>query len=471
MRFSFRVKLLSIVATSALAFCILVFVSIILTSQMVTETADIQKKYIPLLEYGPLIKIDFEKMQQGFQDSVAVQDLSALKDVLSKKEKLLSDLNLVNNVIDPNQIERIKKSINDYYIEAENISNRMIRGQTGLSFANAIKEMQEKRAELHRLIDESVTLDKSKLIYAFGSISKAHAANGRILIIVSIVCLILVTLFSLVLSRSVLRSFTNLSDGFKRFGQGEFSIPISIASHDELEDLATDANNMAKRIRGLLKELESFSYSVAHDLRAPLRGILGFSTIVLDEHKDDFSADTKEFIVRINNTAKRMGQLIDSLLNFSRLARKEIKKQDVNASEIAKNIISDLQSSNPTRKVKIEIENNITVQADPQLLQIVLVNLIGNAWKFTSKVADAKIIFGTSIQKNKKTCFVKDNGAGFDMQYANKLFGTFQRLHSNEEFEGTGIGLATVQSIIVRHGGEIWAESKPNEGATFYFSV
>ncbi len=219
------------------------------------------------------------------------------------------------------------------------------------------------------------------------------------------------------------------------------------------------------------KELEAFAYSVSHDLRAPLRSIDGFSQILLDEHKDKLNAQGKDFLNRVRNGAQKMSQLIDDILKLSKVTRSEMSIQKINLSSIANEIASSFQNSDPERKVKFTIHDSIVANVDKQLMQIVLENLIGNAWKFTSKLSAALIEFGVYQKEEKNIYYVSDNGAGFNMKYSNKLFGAFQRLHDSKEFDGTGIGLATVQRIIHRHGGKVWAKGEVGKGATFYFTL
>jgi PAS domain S-box-containing protein len=219
------------------------------------------------------------------------------------------------------------------------------------------------------------------------------------------------------------------------------------------------------------KELEAFSYSVSHDLRAPLRSIDGFSKILLEEYQYKVDAQGKNYLQRIRRAAQRMAQLIDDMLNLSRVSRGEMNTQQVNLSEIAKDVADNIFGNQPERKVEFIIQEGITVWGDGRLLRIILENLIGNAWKFTSKHPTARIEFGVQQQKGIPVYFVRDDGAGFEMNYAQKLFGAFQRLHTTEEFAGTGIGLATVQRIIHRHGGKVWAEGEVEKGATFYFTI
>lgn len=217
------------------------------------------------------------------------------------------------------------------------------------------------------------------------------------------------------------------------------------------------------------KELESFSYSVSHDLRAPLRGIDGFSQILLEEYGDKFNGESKDYLLRVRQASQRMGMLIDDLLSLSRVTRSEMSEQVVDMSSQAESIINELRKAQPNRLVDVIIEPGLTVKSDAHLLNIMLVNLLGNAWKFTGKHAKAKIEFGKMNRDGEEVFFVRDDGAGFDMAYVGKLFQPFQRLHGTSEFEGTGIGLATVQRVINRHGGVVWAEGAVEKGAVFYF--
>jgi PAS domain S-box-containing protein len=219
------------------------------------------------------------------------------------------------------------------------------------------------------------------------------------------------------------------------------------------------------------KELESFSYSVSHDLRAPLRSIDGFSLVLLEEYQDHVDAQGKNYLQRIRLATQRMAQLIDDMLNLSQVGRCEMDIQQVNLSEMVQKIADEHHCIQPNRNVDFIIQKGIVVQGDSRLLRIVLENLIGNAWKFTSKHPIAHIEFGMQQQERQKVYYVRDDGAGFDMNYAQKLFGAFSRLHTIKEFQGTGIGLATIKRIILRHGGKVWAEGEVEKGATIYFTI
>ncbi|HCR71489.1 MAG TPA: hypothetical protein DIW23_08610 [Anaerolineae bacterium] len=220
------------------------------------------------------------------------------------------------------------------------------------------------------------------------------------------------------------------------------------------------------------KELESFSYSVSHDLRAPLRAINGFGQALLSKYADTLDEQGVHYLNRIKENTHQMGQLIDDLLSLSRISRREMEKDNVNLSKLAFEIDENLRAQEPERQVLFEVEEQVEGLGDADLIKIALQNLISNAWKFTSSRASASIQIGVLPKQNEgKVFFVRDNGVGFDMTYANKLFGAFQRLHSTAEFPGTGIGLAIVQRIIHRHGGKVWAEAELEKGATFYFTL
>ncbi len=255
-------------------------------------------------------------------------------------------------------------------------------------------------------------------------------------------------------------------------------VAIDITARKEVEGMVNDLNSqLEQRVRertaeleAINQELEAFAYSVSHDLRAPLRGIRGFSDTLLERYGPQFDAQGRDFLKRICDASGQMDRLIEDLLKLSRASLSDLSRQPVDLSVIAEAIVADLRMVEPERKVTIVIEADLRTEGDERLLAVVIENLLRNAWKFTGKRADAKMEFGfTTIPE--RAFFVRDNGAGFDMAYADKLFGVFQRLHSVKEFSGTGVGLATVQRIVKRHGGRVWASGVVNGGATFYFTL
>ncbi len=219
------------------------------------------------------------------------------------------------------------------------------------------------------------------------------------------------------------------------------------------------------------KELEAFSYSVSHDLRAPLRHINGFSQALLEDYADRLDAEGRGYLQEVRGASQEMAQLIDDVLQLARVTRSEMRREVVNLSELARSVLAELRNGDAGREVNVRIEEGLMARGDKRLLRIVLANLLGNAWKFTSKRERPEIVFGHEQKDGEAIYFVRDDGAGFDMAFADKLYGAFQRLHSADEFEGTGVGLATVQRIVARHGGRLWAEGAVNRGATFYFTL
>ncbi len=226
-----------------------------------------------------------------------------------------------------------------------------------------------------------------------------------------------------------------------------------------------------RELRAANKELEAFSYSVSHDLRTPLRSIDGFSQALLEDYADKLDSTALEHLQRVRRAAQRMAALIDDMLNLSRVTRCELHREKLDLSAMAKLIAAELREAEPARRVEFVIESGLTAVGDPQLLRAAMENLLRNSWKYTSGHPTAQIEFGRSKEIDKHPFIIRDDGAGFDPRYADRLFGAFQRLHTAKEFPGTGVGLATVQRIIHRHGGEIWAEGAVEQGATFYFTL
>ncbi|MDV7338207.1 ATP-binding protein [Terasakiella sp. A23] len=219
------------------------------------------------------------------------------------------------------------------------------------------------------------------------------------------------------------------------------------------------------------KEMEAFTYSVSHDLRAPLRTISGFGNILHEEYGDKLDDQASHYLERVRTGASRMETLINDLLKLSRSTRGDLHRSDFNLSELVSEIVAEMKQDNPEREISVHISPDIEAYADKRFMRVVFENLLSNAWKYTQHTNDPKIFFGMTDKEGYQAYYIQDNGAGFDMAYANKLFAPFQRLHSARDFEGTGVGLATVQRVIHRHGGEVWANAKVNEGATFYFTL
>ncbi|MBA2693574.1 MAG: hypothetical protein H0U65_13975 [Rubrobacter sp.] len=244
------------------------------------------------------------------------------------------------------------------------------------------------------------------------------------------------------------------------------------ASRERAERASLELEEANRGLEAANRELEAFSYSVSHDLRAPLRSIEGFSQILVEDYGEALDKEGVGYLDRVKGASRRMSELIDDLLQLSRVTRAPMDSSDVNLSSLARVAMSELKREQPDREVETVVRQSPEARGDERLLRIVIENLLGNAWKFTSKnEGGARIEFGSTSKNGAPAYYVRDDGAGFEMDYAKKLFGAFQRLHTEDEFEGTGIGLATVARIVRRHGGEVWAEGEPGKGASFYFTL
>ena len=238
------------------------------------------------------------------------------------------------------------------------------------------------------------------------------------------------------------------------------------------EELETRVTARTAALAQANRELEAFSYSASHDLRAPLRSMAGFAEILHEDYGDRLDDAGRSHLQRIRKAAIRMGQLIDDLLQLARVSRADLSKASVNLSGLAQEVLDELASDSPGRSVKVSIQENLMAEADPILLRVALQNLMENAWKYSGQRPDAEIDFGARpMPDGKLAYYVRDNGSGFDMAHAARLFQPFVRLHSGEDYPGTGIGLATVARVIERHGGRVWAEAEKDQGATFFFTL
>lgn len=240
---------------------------------------------------------------------------------------------------------------------------------------------------------------------------------------------------------------------------------------DDLNESAKHIADVNRSLEAVNKELNAFNYSVSHDLRAPLRGIDGFSAALMEDYADRLDGDGKNYLERIRKATFNMNRLIDDLLSLSRVLQSDFYRQEFDLTAIVREVAEDIQQRTPLKNVVIEIEKGLTVKADQRLVQIAVTNLLDNAMKFAGKTEQPHIQFGVNRQGDQTVFFVRDNGVGFDMAYVDKIFDAFQRLHRSEDFPGTGIGLATVQRVIHRHGGRIWAQGEPGKGATFFFTL
>jgi light-regulated signal transduction histidine kinase (bacteriophytochrome) len=247
---------------------------------------------------------------------------------------------------------------------------------------------------------------------------------------------------------------------------------VAIENVQLYEDLERQVENRTRQLEDTNRELEAFSYSVSHDLQAPLRHMTSYVSLLLTEHLLSLDSEARDYLLRIEQASAHMAGLIQDLLRLARFVRVALEVKPVDLSRLARELTSALREKEPARLVQVDIEEGLEVEGDEALLRVLMENLLANAWKFTANRPKAIIDFRSSQQTDGSLAFsISDNGAGFDMRYASKLFTPFQRLHSPQDFSGTGVGLATAKRILHRHGGTIWAEAVPGEGATFFFTI
>jgi signal transduction histidine kinase len=334
---------------------------------------------------------------------------------------------------------------------------------------------------------------KSELTY-LEKVIRSYLMIAALVIIAGLLAALIISYF---LQQTISRRLLHLVNKMREVADtGNYSLRVATEGTDEIGILSKEFNSLLQQIDKMEsnlkeanidleqrveqrtaeletanKELESFSYSVSHDLKAPLRAINGFTDILVKKYADKIDDKGKEIANIIVTNAQKMGQLIQDLLEFSRIGRREMAMDNVSMDDIAGQVVDEIKAANADRDITLNVGKLPPAHGDKSLLTQVWVNLIANAFKYTGHKDKAEITIGSNTQDNEIVYFIKDNGAGFDMQYYDKLFRVFQRLHGADEFEGTGVGLAIVSRIIARHGGKVWAEGKPDEGATFYFSL
>ena len=392
-------------------------------------------------------------------------------------------------------LERVNNNLKGIKYNFSQLTEGYRNGQDRLSNKTTI-ELQERLISQMMLSSREAVSDSFKLNELThrereNVRQKSNMLTGFLISVLAVV----ITSISFLINRTISEPLRKLREGTEVVGSGNLAYRINMDTKDEIGQLSRSFDQMTERLKRVSvsrdelvkenikrrqmgnalkaanRELEAFSYSVSHDLRAPLRSIDGFSRALLEDYLDRLDEKGKDYLNRVCRASQRMGQLIDDMLILSRVVRAEMHYEEVDLSAMAREISSNLGNSRSEHRVEFIIQEGLTATGDARLLKMAMENLLGNAWKFTEKHSSAKIEFGAKRENGKQVFFVRDDGAGFDMAYVNKLFQPFQRLHELAEFSGTGVGLANVKRIIQRHGGDIWAEGAIERGAAFYFSI
>jgi len=396
---------------------------------------------------------------------------------------------------DPNERSIVNdiRQQNQYLQDAFSALVDLDRAPDGSATEAALSREVERRLVTQlMLISQDSVVDARRLAQiTTEKIRQSQRQTSRLLaLLVALIGIVMASHFVASLNQ-VLTPIKQLKLGVEAFTRGDFSFRTQVNVNNELGALSRAFDQMAERLEETVtalerktiqlletnRELESFSYSVSHDLRSPLRGIDGWGLALIEDYGEQLDATAHTYVERIRADTQRMGQLIDDLLQLARVTRAEIKHEPVDLSDLAQNLADRLKASQGERQIDFLIQPGLSTLGDPRLLEIALNNLLDNACKFTGKRTEAQIEFGETIADEpepgirRKVYFVRDNGVGFDMAHAQRLFGAFQRMHKASEFPGTGIGLATVQRVVHRHGGSVWADAQPDQGSTFYFTL
>ncbi len=483
MRWTIRGKLAVIVLSTAVLQAILVAVDLEQERRERASLAAIERDYLPLIDLGNDAQRRFTDLTRKLEDAASAQDLAAVEATRGDEAALIAELGHAPPIVPRDALLALDQAIDRWYLAATDVSRRLIRGESGLELTADIARMQAFQRQAQAGIQSTVVLDRGKLSSAFREVRRLISEAWLLRMLIRIGLVVLVLLLAVGLALQIVRSLGALAAGFERFGRGEFVTAVEVRGDDELSEVARLANRMAANLEDLNRklqarqaelervnhEIEAFNYSVSHDLRAPLRAIDGFSAAVVEDYAQALPPKGQDYLHRVRAAAQHMAELIDDILRLSRVTRAELRRSRVDVTEMARSIGEELARAAPERTVQLDVAPGLTVFADARMLRIALENLLSNAWKFTSKAARPRIEVGQRPEG--PGFFVKDNGAGFDMAYVDKLFTPFSRLHTTDEFPGTGIGLATVQRIIHRHGGQVSARAAVDRGATFFVEL
>ncbi len=418
------------------------------------------------------------EVRHGIQAGLAAEDIEMLNEVYAHGEEEMKQI-AEGTQTDDKTVSAILLNFSKYIKVARDAA--AFRASNAPTTPEVLETLHAFQIAQNNLLG-SLNQIRSENRAAMRKAIEATRRDSRIGVIifscVAFACMIGLALLTWIFLGQIHTSLTAISTGLKRFEKGDLLATIPNLGTHELGAVAQMANSMAMQLQrskndllNINRELEAFSYSVSHDLRQPLRAMHGFSMMLEEEYANALDDKARHYLARIKTASDRMSELVDGLLVLSRMTRSPLAITQVDLSELARHIADDLKTDNPSYTIHTTIENGLSVRADKRLMEVLLMNLMSNAWKFSSKVYPGVVEVGQTFLNGEHVFFVRDNGAGFNMAYAEKLFAPFQRLHAQSEYPGIGIGLATVERVVHRHGGRIWAEGHENKGAVFYFTL
>jgi len=488
-----RTKLISAYLGIAILFSCIGFYGIDYTARVGEHFKDLESDTIPSLialmdiiaatRQASIKALEYHK--QGNPEDRA-KTLEAVQKIIIGLDSYKSTM--VNQA--PAQAQHLYGKIDNFVLKIkEYLANTDTKAASIKTIFDLEKQIHDVRRELIHALYPLIDTERQEFRTAADN-TYSHIANASTVLLSAIIGVLLISLLAaFFVGRSIVNPINTLNAAAHHVAEGDLKQEIIVRSTDEIGELAASFMHMKnelikhhEKLEELVKErtvalensyqeLESYSYSIAHDLRTPLRSIISFSQIVMQDASDKLDGENVDHLRRIVKSASHMSELISGILELSRLSRTEMEFGEVNLSEISIEISKNLQDSNPVRNIDWQIQPDLKVMGDRQLLHIVLSNLLGNSWKFTQEKSPAIIEFGITQMGDENVYYIRDNGIGFEMTYVDQIFGLFNRLHRSEEYEGTGIGLATVKRILERHGGWIKAKSEQGIGTTIYFSL
>lgn len=446
----------------------------------------LQRSYLPRLRLESQVNAAFVALVRSLQEAVAAEDEARLAAAEAEKERLLALMDAAPGGVDPTAMTEARARVETWFAFAVPVSRRLMAYEPGEVLVADVERMQALQRAAHESLSRALTLDRQAMGEVFQETASAERLSWTIRFFIRLVLTLVTFALAASLSRRLMGRVELLEKGFERFGAGRFDEPVPLQGNDELTEITVQANRMAANLQRMdealharraeleraNKELEAFSYSVSHDLRAPLRSIDGFSKALLEDYGQVIPAEGHDYLQRVRASSQRMAQLIDDMLTLSRIGRTELQRTRVDLTALARAVADDLRDTPDARPVEVQVEEHLTARADARLMRVVFENLLSNAYKFTGRTPEPLVGVGTcGVTDEGQVFYVRDNGVGFDEAYMEKLFTPFQRLHSAKDYPGTGVGLATVQRVVHMHGGRVWAASTAGEGATFFFTL